>query len=121
MSRIALNTALAIPRRHAQQLRPHDATAGQARLGQAVNSGLAASQPRLWRVSLLTGLAYVNIGKLGLLLAIPPGYASLSEPRDALQGLALGLPLVSSLGAALQAAWGAQLLRRWLRGPLVLG
>ena len=111
--------------------------------------------PSYWRVSLLTALAYLAAGKLGLLLAIPPGYASplypsagialaavlvfgrralpgvalgsllmnasLGAPRDGLHGLALGLPLVSSLGATLQAGLGALLMRRWLRGPLVLG
>ena len=120
-----------------------------------MNPGLAADPPRFWRVSLLTALAYLAAGKLGLLLAIPPGYASplypsagialaavlvygrralpgvalgsllmnasLSAPRDALHGLALALPLVPSVGAALQAALGARLMRRWLHGPLVLG
>ena len=103
---------------------------------------------------LLTALAYYVAGKLALLLAIPPGYASPLYPgagialaaglvygRRALPGVLLGsyllnlpiaapgaapgvlallLPGVSAVGAVLQAALGVALVRRRLRGPLLL-
>ncbi len=103
---------------------------------------------------LLTCLAYVVLGKLALLLAIPPGYAApiypsaglalgavlvygrralpgvaagaflvnfqLSDPRALTNLSALTLPLLSGLGALLQAALGAALVRWRLPGPLRL-
>ena len=108
----------------------------------------------LWLV-LLTALAYAAVGKLALLLAIPPGFATPLYPGAglalavalvygwrALPGVALGafavnaplgtlrelgdlsallLPLLISLGAALQAGVGAALVQRRIRGPLLLG
>ena len=106
------------------------------------------------KASLLTAAAYWLIGKLALLLAIPPGFASPLYPsaglalaaallwgRRALPGVVLGalainlplslgrtpytwltfaLPLVSGVGAGLQAALAAWLLRRRQTGPLTL-
>jgi PAS domain S-box-containing protein len=100
-----------------------------------------------WRAALLTALAYWAGGRLGLLLAIPPGHATLVWPcaglalaaairfgRAGLIGVALGAfaaefrPIDgASLAAAaviasastLQAALGAWALRRFAAYPLV--
>jgi len=118
------------------------------------SSGVLA-RPRHWlAISLLTALAYLVVGRLALLLAIPPGYASPLFPSAglavvatlvfgarALPGVALGawlvnvtlgdpralstapallLSLAPGLGALLQAAAGAALVRWRLPGPLSL-
>ena len=104
--------------------------------------------------SALTALGYVLLGRLALLLALPPGYAApiypgaglalaavlvhgrralpgvalggflvnlpLSDPRALASLAALGVPLLSGLGATAQAAAGAALVRWRLTGPLRL-
>ncbi len=132
----------------------------QVDAGKPVAPGAAPPDPperpiaTLWLV-LLTALAYAAAGKIALLLAIPPGFATPLYPGAglalavalvygwrALPGVALGafavnaplstvreladlsallLPLLISLGAALQAAVGAALVRRRIPGPLLLG
>ncbi|MBL8350548.1 MAG: CHASE domain-containing protein [Burkholderiaceae bacterium] len=121
----------------------------------AATSVPAQALPRHWLgPALAVALGYFLTGELGLLLAIPPGYASPLYPsaglalaatlvygRHALPGVLLGsflvnltltkpgvpfswltllLPLVSALGATLQAALGTALVRRWQPSPLVL-
>ncbi len=136
--------------------------AGAVTSGGAGETGGAADGPDparqrgglLWPV-LLTALGYFLVGKVALLLAIPPGYASPLYPSAglalaatlvygwrALPGVALGamaanapltplrgladlagllVPLVTGVGAALQAGIGTALVRWRVRGPLVLG
>jgi len=116
-----------------------------------------ADPPQDFRQRLLCGgaiaLAYFVFGKLGLLLAIPPGYATAIWPPS---GIALGALLLFGVrhwpavwlgsfvtnvvtsynpdaiehtlivaaiiggGAALQAAFGAKLVRRFVEAPLQL-
>ncbi len=121
----------------------------------SVPTPATGAPPPHWLVpALLTALAYLLVGQLALLLAVPPSFAAPIYPsagvalaavlvhgRAALLGVAvgaflvnlplgdaralsslsvLGLPLVIGLGAMLQAAAGAALIRRRLPGPLRL-
>ena len=99
-----------------------------------------------WRAALLTALAYWAAGRLGLLLAIPPGHATLFWPsaglalaaviwfgRAGLVGVAIGAFAVDfgetggaslataaiTCAAALRAALGAWALRRFAAYPFV--
>ncbi len=49
---------------------------------------MSAPKPLFWRQTLLLAALYFIIGKLGLLLAVPPGYATVIWPPS---GIALGM------------------------------
>lgn len=73
--------------------------------------GLSAEKPRPIMAYLLLVFAYVVSGKLGLLLALPPGYASAIFPPA---GIAVAAVLIKGRGALSWIFLGSLLLNLWV-------